>query len=163
ARQPRARRDLEARIDDARRAEDAFRLGARAGVRPGSAVEDEPVVVAHLCLDEPFVDALADGLQRRVARRPPRHRRPARRPGAPVTRRDRAERLHCADRTHRPEVQPRIGPATEAAGRTLRVVDDALKAVSDAVLAIAAERSVDEVLQRLVDAARELADARYAA
>jgi signal transduction histidine kinase len=42
-------------------------------------------------------------------------------------------------------------------------VDDALRAVSDAVLAIAAERSVDEVLQRLVEAARELAGARYAA
>jgi signal transduction histidine kinase len=38
-----------------------------------------------------------------------------------------------------------------------------LKAVSDAVLAVAAEQSVDEVLQRLVDSARELADARYAA
>jgi signal transduction histidine kinase len=39
----------------------------------------------------------------------------------------------------------------------------ALKAVSDAVLAVAAELSVDEVLQRLVDGARELAGARYAA
>ena len=38
-----------------------------------------------------------------------------------------------------------------------------LKAVSDAVLAVAAEVSVDEVLQRLVDSARELAEARYAA
>ena len=38
-----------------------------------------------------------------------------------------------------------------------------LKAVSDAVLAVAAELTVDEVLQRLVDSARELADARYAA
>jgi signal transduction histidine kinase len=38
-----------------------------------------------------------------------------------------------------------------------------LKAVSDAVLAVAAELSVDEVLQRLVDEARELAGARYAA
>jgi signal transduction histidine kinase len=38
-----------------------------------------------------------------------------------------------------------------------------LKAVSDAVLAVAAEISVDEVLQRLVDSARELAGARYAA
>jgi signal transduction histidine kinase len=38
-----------------------------------------------------------------------------------------------------------------------------LKAVSDAVLAVAAELSVDEVLQRLVDSARELAHARYAA
>ena len=39
----------------------------------------------------------------------------------------------------------------------------ALKAVSDAVLAVASQRSVDEVLQRLVDSARELAGARYAA
>jgi signal transduction histidine kinase len=38
-----------------------------------------------------------------------------------------------------------------------------LKAVSDAVLAIAAKLSVDEVLQKLVDAARELAGARFAA
>ena len=38
-----------------------------------------------------------------------------------------------------------------------------LKAVSDAVLAVAANLSVDEVLQQLVDAARELAGARYAA
>jgi signal transduction histidine kinase len=39
----------------------------------------------------------------------------------------------------------------------------ALKAVSDAVLAVASKRSVEEVLQRLVDCARELAGARYAA
>jgi signal transduction histidine kinase len=39
----------------------------------------------------------------------------------------------------------------------------ALRAVSDAVLAIASQLSVDEVLQRLVDRARELAGARYAA
>jgi signal transduction histidine kinase len=39
----------------------------------------------------------------------------------------------------------------------------ALKAVSDAVLAVASELSVDEVLQRLVHSARELAGARYAA
>jgi signal transduction histidine kinase len=38
-----------------------------------------------------------------------------------------------------------------------------LKAVSDAVLGVAAGLSVDEVLQRLVDSARELAGARYAA
>jgi signal transduction histidine kinase len=38
-----------------------------------------------------------------------------------------------------------------------------LKAVSDAVLAVASQLSVDEVLQRLVDAARELAGARFAA
>jgi signal transduction histidine kinase len=39
----------------------------------------------------------------------------------------------------------------------------ALRAVSDAVLAVAAEHSVEEVLQRLVERARELVDARYAA
>jgi signal transduction histidine kinase len=39
----------------------------------------------------------------------------------------------------------------------------ALQAMSDAVLAIAAELSVDRVLRRLADAARELAGARYAA
>jgi signal transduction histidine kinase len=38
-----------------------------------------------------------------------------------------------------------------------------LRAVSDAVLAVAARRSVDEVLQELVHRARELAAARYAA
>ena len=42
-------------------------------------------------------------------------------------------------------------------------VSPALKAVSDAVLAVASELSVDEVLQRLVNYARELAGARYAA
>lgn len=39
----------------------------------------------------------------------------------------------------------------------------ATEALSDAVLAIAAEHAVEPVLQKLVDAARELADARYAA
>lgn len=39
----------------------------------------------------------------------------------------------------------------------------ALQAVSDAVLAVAANLSVEDVLQRLVDAARELVGARYAA
>jgi signal transduction histidine kinase len=38
-----------------------------------------------------------------------------------------------------------------------------LKAVSDAVLAVAAEQSVEDVLQRLVHSARELASARFAA
>lgn len=42
-------------------------------------------------------------------------------------------------------------------------LNPALKAVSDAVLAVASELSVEQVLQRLVDAARELAAARYAA
>jgi signal transduction histidine kinase len=39
----------------------------------------------------------------------------------------------------------------------------ALRAVSDAVLAVASQRSVEEVLQRLVDRSRELVEARYAA
>jgi signal transduction histidine kinase len=39
----------------------------------------------------------------------------------------------------------------------------ALRAVSDAVLAVASHLSVDNVLQRLVDRSRELVDARYAA
>jgi len=39
----------------------------------------------------------------------------------------------------------------------------ALRAVSDAVLAVASRRSVEEVLQQLVHRARELAGARYAA
>jgi signal transduction histidine kinase len=43
------------------------------------------------------------------------------------------------------------------------MTDRPLQAMSDAVLAIASERSVEGVLQRLVDAARELAGARYAA
>jgi signal transduction histidine kinase len=42
-------------------------------------------------------------------------------------------------------------------------VSPVLKAVSDAVLAVASKLSVDEVLQRLVHGARELAGARYAA
>ena len=42
-------------------------------------------------------------------------------------------------------------------------VSPALKAVSDAVLAVASRLAVDEVLQQLVDRARELAEARYAA
>jgi signal transduction histidine kinase len=41
--------------------------------------------------------------------------------------------------------------------------DAALRAMSDAVLAIAAEHSVEPVLQKLVHAARELAGAQYAA
>src|SRR4051812_1369958 len=39
----------------------------------------------------------------------------------------------------------------------------ATEALSDAVLAIAAEHAVEPVLRKLVDAARELAGARYAA
>jgi signal transduction histidine kinase len=42
-------------------------------------------------------------------------------------------------------------------------VSPVLQAVSDAVLAVASKLSVDEVLQRLVHGARELAGARYAA
>jgi signal transduction histidine kinase len=42
-------------------------------------------------------------------------------------------------------------------------LNPALKAVSDAVLAVASQRSVEEVLQQLVECARELAGSRYAA
>jgi signal transduction histidine kinase len=42
-------------------------------------------------------------------------------------------------------------------------MDTALRAMSDAVLAIAAELRVDPVLQKLVDSARDLVGARYAA
>jgi signal transduction histidine kinase len=45
----------------------------------------------------------------------------------------------------------------------MRGLNPELKAVSDAVLAIGAELSVEEVLQRLVHSARTLAGARYAA
>jgi signal transduction histidine kinase len=48
-------------------------------------------------------------------------------------------------------------------GKMAERLSPTLKAVSDAVLAVAAELSVEEVLQRLVDSARELAGARYAA
>src|SRR3954454_4650571 len=60
-------------------------------------------------------------------------------------------------------------PTTRRAARrnVLGVSDtresSALQAMNAAVLAIAAELSVENVLQRLVDAARELAGARYAA
>src|SRR3954465_14160891 len=59
-------------------------------------------------------------------------------------------------------------PAAPYGGRVAASTDEprqtsALQAMSDAVLAIAAELSVEAVLQRLVDAARELAGARYAA
>src|SRR5438034_8621746 len=39
----------------------------------------------------------------------------------------------------------------------------ALREVSDAVLAVGSDLAVEQVLQRLVDVSRELADARYAA
>jgi signal transduction histidine kinase len=42
-------------------------------------------------------------------------------------------------------------------------INPTLKAVSDAVLAVASQLSVEEVLQRLVESARELANARFAA
>ena len=51
---------------------------------------------------------------------------------------------------------------------SVRMVDaavggPALRAMSDAVLAITAELSVERILQKIVEAARELVDARYAA
>jgi len=57
------------------------------------------------------------------------------------------------------------GPAAGAYGHRVGAPREtsALEAMSDAVLAIAAELSVEPVLQRLVDSARALAGARYAA
>src|SRR3954466_1904559 len=46
---------------------------------------------------------------------------------------------------------------------TVPAVDTAFRALSDVVLAIAAEHEVEPVLQRLVHSARELGGARYAA
>jgi signal transduction histidine kinase len=53
-------------------------------------------------------------------------------------------------------------PQSPPSGPTITRMDSA-EALSDAVLAIAAEHAVEPVLQKLVDAARELAGARYAA
>jgi signal transduction histidine kinase len=47
--------------------------------------------------------------------------------------------------------------------RTMEQQSAALRAMNDAVLAIAAEATIEPMLQRLVHAARELVDARYAA
>jgi signal transduction histidine kinase len=59
------------------------------------------------------------------------------------------------------------GIGTKATGSIVSSVPEplspTLKAVSDAVLAVASKLSVDDVLQRLVHYARELAGARYAA
>ena len=58
----------------------------------------------------------------------------------------------------------RRGTRSRLSSRTMEEpISPALRAVSDAVLSVAAELSVDEVLQRLVDNARELVGARYAA
>src|SRR5215218_8738517 len=51
------------------------------------------------------------------------------------------------------------GPSPSGAPRST----GAVQAMSDAVLAIAGERSVDTVLQRIVHSARDLVGARYAA
>src|SRR5215212_3104558 len=62
-----------------------------------------------------------------------------------------------------------LGPAPDGSGRsraypaTVASQDTAFRALSDVVLAIAAEHEVEPVLQRLVDSARELAGAKYAA
>src|SRR3954454_10795575 len=64
--------------------------------------------------------------------------------------------------------EPRLGPsaddpAARAAYGWAVTESPAFRALSDVVLAMAAEREVEPVLQRLVHAARELGDARYAA
>ena len=57
----------------------------------------------------------------------------------------------------------RFIPGRLSSGAMADPLNPALRAVSDAVLAVAAQRSVEDVLQQLVDSARELAGARYAA
>ena len=63
-----------------------------------------------------------------------------------------------------PEPTPRARAAddrnTGPARRTIASMASATEALSDAVLAIAAEHAVEPVLQKLVDAARELAGAQ---
>ncbi len=59
--------------------------------------------------------------------------------------------------------QGAVRAAAGAPGLSGQGLNPTLKAVSDAVLAVAAELDVEEVLQRLVEGARELAQARYAA
>ena len=72
-------------------------------------------------------------------------------------------RTNTHDRGLGPEEESRH-PSTKAIVSPMpERLSPALKAVSDAVLAVASQLSVDEVLQRLVDSARELAGARYAA
>jgi signal transduction histidine kinase len=65
----------------------------------------------------------------------------------------------CADWRAGSRADPRFYCPSPMADR----LNPALKAVSDAVLAVAAQVSVEEVLQQLVDRARVLAGARYAA
>jgi signal transduction histidine kinase len=61
------------------------------------------------------------------------------------------------------QIQKRGIPPKLSSSSMEEPLSPTLKAVSDAVLAVASQLSVDEVLQRLVEAARELAGARYAA
>jgi signal transduction histidine kinase len=58
---------------------------------------------------------------------------------------------------------PARGARRLSSARMADTLHPALRAVSDAVLAVAAQQSVEDVLQQLVDRARELSGARYAA
>ena len=63
-------------------------------------------------------------------------------------------------------MQPRGGPGPSAAGPWLPssgVNEAAFEAMSDAVLAVAGQQALEPVLERLVESARQLVGARYAA
>jgi signal transduction histidine kinase len=69
----------------------------------------------------------------------------------------------CQARGNLHPAVPEASDIGHAAPPYHRLMASATEALSDAVLAIAAEHAVEPVLQKLVDAARELAGARYAA
>jgi signal transduction histidine kinase len=69
----------------------------------------------------------------------------------------------CQARGNLHRAVPEASDIGHAAPPYHRLMASATEALSDAVLAIAAEHAVEPVLQKLVDAARELAGARYAA
>src|SRR3954470_9379474 len=66
----------------------------------------------------------------------------------------------CRSSAHGPRRRPGVAVSSKPMAERL---SPALRAVSDAVLAVASQLSVEEVLQQLVHRARELAGARYAA
>src|SRR5204863_7602394 len=82
----------------------------------------------------------------------------------PAGERHRARRSVITRATSSPALQRHARTGVSSAEMPVRpTLSPTLKTVSDAVLAVAAELSVEEVLQRLVHSARELAGARYAA
>ena len=76
------------------------------------------------------------------------------------------KRRHTGQYPRSPAAGPDCYPSRDPGANVSQMaasINPALRAVSDAVLAVASQLSVDEVLQQLVERARELAHARYAA